>query len=141
MTNGAWVTESAATRRTSRRSRGKQSSRCSPRSNFRNARLASRGSNTNCLCFALRSSLIRPPSTFQSFFTFTLLPGSSDLLPTPECSEYHLSERSPVVSALSLTRLRLSGTNSVRHSTSVTSYTSSFKIFIFLKTFSLVPLP
>ena len=60
-----------------------------------------RGSNTNCLCFALRSFLITLPSTFQNFFTFTLLTGSSALLQTPECSY----EQSPVVSALSLTRL------------------------------------
>ena len=46
-------------------------------------------------------------------FTFTPLPGSSTLLQTPECSEYHLSVLSPVVSALSLTRLQLSGTNSL----------------------------
>ena len=57
--------------------------------------------------------LIRLPSTFQNFFTFTLLPGSSALLQTPECSEYHPSEQNPVVSALSLTRLQLSGTNSL----------------------------
>ena len=75
--------------------------------------LLSRGSNTNCLCFALRSFLIGLPSTFQNFFTFTRLPGSSALLQTPECSEYHPSEQSPVVSALSLTRLQLSGTNSL----------------------------
>ena len=38
----------------------------------------------------------------------------SDLLHTPgECSEYHSSEQSPVVSTLSLTRLQLSGTNSL----------------------------
>ena len=29
------------------------------------------GTNTNCLCFALRSSLTGPLSTFQTFFTFT----------------------------------------------------------------------
>ena len=75
--------------------------------------LLSRGSNINCLCFALRSLLIRLPSTFQNFFTFTFLPGSSALLQTPECSEYHPSEQSPVVSALSLTRLQLSRTNSL----------------------------
>ena len=75
--------------------------------------LLSRGSNTNCLCFALRSFLIRLPSTFQNVFTFTLLPGSSALLQKLECSEYHPSEQSPVVSALSLTRLQLSGTNSL----------------------------
>ena len=66
-----------------------------------------------CLCFALRSYLIRLPSTFQNFSTFTLLPGSSALLQAPECSEYHPSEQSPVVSTLSLTRLWLSGTNSL----------------------------
>ena len=63
-------------------------------------------SDTNCLCFALRSFLIGLPFTFQNFFTFTLFPGSSALLQTPECSEYHPSEQSPVVSALSLTRLQ-----------------------------------
>ena len=62
--------------------------------------LLSRGSNTNCLCFALRSFLIRLPSTFQNFFTFTLLPGSSALHQTPECPEYHPSEQSRVVSYL-----------------------------------------
>ena len=41
--------------------------------------------------FALRSFLIRLPSTFQHFFTFTLLPSSSALLQTPKCSEYHPS--------------------------------------------------
>ena len=74
------------------------------------------GSNTNCLCFALRSFLIRLPSTFQNF-TFTLPPSSSTLLQTPECSEYHPSEQSHVVSALSLTRIQLSGTNSLFLST------------------------
>ena len=73
--------------------------------------LLSRGSNTNCLCFKIISHQTR--STFQNFFTFTLLPGSSALQQTPECSEYHPSEQSPVVSALSLTRLQLSGTSSL----------------------------
>ena len=45
--------------------------------------LLSRGSNTPCLCFALRSFLNKSPSTFQSFFTFASLPGSSALLQTP----------------------------------------------------------
>ena len=62
--------------------------------------LLSRGSNTSCLCFALRSFLIRLPSTFQNFFTFTLLPGSSAVVQTSECSEQHPSEQSPVVIAL-----------------------------------------
>ena len=75
--------------------------------------LLSRGSNTSCLCFALRSFLIKSPSTFQNFFICRLLPGSSALLQTPKCSEYHPSEQSPVVSALSLSKLQLSGTNSL----------------------------
>ena len=87
--------------------------------------LLSRGSNT--FVFALRSFLIRLPCTFQNFFTFTFLPGSSALLQTLlwQCeagkkralrlwrlisSEYHPSEQSHVVSALSLTRLKLPGT-------------------------------
>ena len=64
--------------------------------------------------------LIRLPSTFQNFFTFTLLPCSSALLQTPECSEYHPSEHSP---------------------TSVSSFKSSLKTFLFLKTCSSVSLP
>ena len=34
------------------------------------------------ICFALISFLIRPPSTFQNFFTFTPFPGSSAPLQT-----------------------------------------------------------
>ena len=49
------------------------------------------GSNTRCLCFALRPFLIKLPSTFQNLFTFTLIPGSSALLQTSECSECHTS--------------------------------------------------
>ena len=48
-----------------------------------NGYLLMRGSNTSCPCFALRSFLIKHPSTFQNFFIFTLLPGSSVLLQTP----------------------------------------------------------
>ena len=51
--------------------------------------------------------VIRPPSAFQNFFTFTFLPGRSALLQTPEFSEYHPFEQSPLVSALFLTRLQL----------------------------------
>ena len=104
--------------------------------------LLSRGPNKNYLCFALRSFLIRLPSTFQNF-TFTLPPGSSALLQTPECSGYHRSEQSPVVSALFLTRLQLSGTNSLFLSAilPVSSFKSSLKTFLFLKTFSSVSLP
>ena len=64
--------------------------------------LLSRGSNTSCPCFAIRSFLIMLPSTFQNF---TLLPGRSALLQTPELSEYH-----PVVSEFSY-QAQLSGTS------------------------------
>ena len=55
----------------------------------------------------------KTPSTFQTFFTFTLFPGSSSLLQAPECSKskYHPFARNPVVSALSLTMLQLLRTN------------------------------
>ena len=98
--------------------------------------LLSRGSNTSCLCFTLRLFLIRLPSTFQNVFIFTLLPGSSALLQIPEFSEYHPFERSPAVSAFSCqapviwSQLPVS----VRHSISVSSFKSSMKTFLFLKT-------
>ena len=60
------------------------------------------------LCFALRSFLIKTPSSFQNFFTITLLPGSFALL-----QKCHPSAKSPVVISLSLSRLELSGTNSL----------------------------
>lgn len=47
--------------------------------------LLSRASNANCLCLALRSSLIKPRSTFQSVLTFAFLPSSFALLKTPAC--------------------------------------------------------
>ena len=77
--------------------------------------LLSRGSNTNCLCFALRSFLIRLPSTIQNFFTFTLLPGSSALLQTHHIQVFRIPSFKNKVqwSALSLTRLHLSGTSSL----------------------------
>ena len=107
--------------------------------------LLSRGSNTNRACFALRSFLIRLPSIFQNFFTFTLLPGSSALLQTPECSEYHPSEESPVVMQRSFPYQAPVIWNQlpvfVRHSTSVNSFKSSLKTFLFLETFSSVSLP
>ena len=81
------------------------------------------------LCFKI--ILIRLPSTFQNFFTFTLLPGSSALLQTPECSEYHPSERKKVLwSALFLLpdSSYLEPTPCIcHHSTSVSSFKSSLK--------------
>ena len=75
--------------------------------------LLSWGSNTNCLCFALRSSLIKSPSDFQTFFSFTLLPGSSTLLQTPTFLGCPPSALSWIVSTLSLTRLHLPGTHTL----------------------------
>ena len=71
--------------------------------------LLSRGPGTSCLCFKIISH--QASIYLLELFTFTLLPGSSALLQTPGCSEYHPSTQSPVVSALSVTRLQLSGTN------------------------------
>ena len=104
--------------------------------------LLSRGPNTNYLCFALRSFLIRLPSTFQNF-TFTLPPGSSALLQTPECSEYHRSEQI-LWSALFLlpgSSYLVSSLFLSAKSTSVSSFKSSLKTFLFLETFSSVSLP
>ena len=70
--------------------------------------LLNRESNTTSRCCALKSSLIRPLPIPQTFFTFTPLFGSSVLLQTLECSEYHPSAHSPAVSALPFTRLQLS---------------------------------
>ena len=53
------------------------------------------------------------PVCLSELFTFTLPPGSSALLQTPECSEYRPSKQSPVVCTLSLTRLQLFGTSSL----------------------------
>ena len=84
--------------------------------------LLHRGLTTNCPCFALRSCLIRLPSTFQNFFTFTLLPSSSALLQTPKCSEYNPYQASVIWNQLPV---------SVHHSTSVSSFKSSLKTFLF----------
>ena len=90
--------------------------------------LLSRELNTSCLPFR----------------TFHLYASSRQLalLQTPECSEYHPSKQSPVVSTLSYqtpviwNQLPVS----VRHSTSIISFKSSLKIFLFLKAISSVPL-
>ena len=105
--------------------------------------LLSRGSNTNCLCFALRSFLIRLPSTFQNFTFYTpsrQLRSSTDTrvfrIPsfrTKSCGQRSFSYQAPVI----WNQLPVS----VRHSTSVSSFKSSLKTFIFLKTFSSVSLP
>ena len=97
------------------------------------------------IIFALRSFLIRLPSTFQNFFTFTLFSGSSALLQTPECSEYHPSAQKVLSGQRSFSYQAPFIWNqlpvSVRHSASVSSFKSSLKTFNFLKTFSSVSLP
>ena len=51
--------------------------------------LLHRESSTNSCYRVLKSSLSSPPPTSQTFFTFTLLLGSSVLMQRPECSECH----------------------------------------------------
>ena len=110
--------------------------------------LLGRGSNTS-FCFALRSYLVRRFRSSADTREFR----KKILLQTPESSEYHLSAQIPVVSALSLTRLQLSGTNSLFRSVIITLcfcpsfwlcqffFKSSLKTFLFSQTFSSVPLP
>ena len=62
-------------------------------------------------CFKIISH--QAPTDLSDLLHILLLPGSSALLQTPERSEYHPFSHSPVVSALSLTRLQLPGTNSL----------------------------
>ena len=107
--------------------------------------LLSRGSNTNCLYFALRSFLVKLISIFQNVFAFTLFPGSSVLLQTPECSEYHPSAQSPEVMRsfpyqASIVRSQLPLSVSPVPLSDI-SFKSSLKTFLFSKTFSSVPLP
>ena len=99
--------------------------------------LLSRASNANCLCFALRSSLIKPRSTFQSVLTFTFLPSSFALLKTPEClpsfrikssGQRSFSDQSPGSNYINKQK-------NVRHTTSVSSVKTSLKIFPFSQTF------
>ena len=68
------------------------------------------------LCFKIIShqASIYLSTTASSLHSF---PAAPLFIQTPKCSEYYLSEQKPVVSALSLTRLRLFGTNSLFLST------------------------
>ena len=72
--------------------------------------LFSRGSNTNCLCFKIISH--QAPIYLSELHLSTPSRQLRSSMQTPECLEYHPSEQSPAVSALSLTRLQLPGTNS-----------------------------
>ena len=71
-----------------------------------------KGLISNMLHFALNLWMILPLPTSRTFFTFTLLLGSSVLLQTPGCSECLPFAQSQAVSALSLTKLPQHGTNS-----------------------------
>ena len=80
--------------------------------------------------FKLASLCFKPqngsaPTYLSDIFLIALLLGSSALLQTPECSEYHPLAQSQVVSALSLTKLQQHGTSSpllsVTHPLSVPS--------------------
>ena len=68
--------------------------------------------------------MVLPPPTSQTVFILTLLFGSSVPLQTPRYSEYRPFVPSPVVSALSRTKLQLHGTNS-----SLLSVTLSLSLF------------
>ena len=80
------------------------------------------------LCFKIKKKIWKnrhARSTFQNFFTFTLLPGNSALPQTPEYdpSEYHPSAQSPVVRAFSYQAPTIWNQLpvSVRHSTALSS--------------------
>ena len=90
------------------------------------------------LCFKIISH--QASIYLLELFTLTLLPGSSALLQTPKCSEYNPSEQSPVVRALSLARLQLSGTNSLFMST-ILLLSALLNLPWNLSLFSLVSLP
>ena len=57
--------------------------------------------------FSFKIILIKARSTYQTFFAFTLLLGSSGPLETIDWLEYHPPGQSLVVSTLSFTRLLL----------------------------------
>lgn len=90
--------------------------------------LLSRESKTKYFALTWRS-LIRPPSTSDTFFTFAVFLSSSVLLQTPKRSEYHPSTLSLVVSTLfnRAPTTRNQFTVSVCHAFSVSSFRSSWK--------------
>ena len=103
----------------------------------------------SCNDFVMMLSFCSPPSTFQNLFTFTILPGSSALLQTSECSEYNPSP--PNVQNTILLN-RVGGQRSFSYEASiiwnqlpvsVRHSTCQFflKTFLFSKTFFSVPLP
>ena len=119
--------------------------------------LLSRELNTNCVsCFALTQFKIishQAPIYLSELHLYTpsTVPGSSALLQTSECSEYHPSALSPVVSTLfffffSFYQAPPTATNSclsvsVHHATSVSCSRSSLKTILCSKTFSPAPTP
>ena len=92
-----------------------------------------------------KPGLAGPGNSWTQMVRCWFLPSSSALLQTSLCSEYHPSTQNYAVSALSHTRLQLSGTNflllSIMLLLSVLSFRSSFKTSPFSKTLPSVPLP
>ena len=89
--------------------------------------------NVFCVC-SFRAST----ATGSGIFIFTPLLGSSVLLQTLACPEYHPFPQSPEVSTLSLntrTRLQLPGAACIRHVSPITSFKSSLKTSLFTKPF------
>ena len=104
--------------------------------------LLSRGSNTNCLCFKIIShqAPIYLSELLHLYTPSRQLRSSTDTrafrIPsfrTKSCGQRSFSYQTPVI----WNQLPVS----VRHSTSVSSFNSSLKTFLFLKTFSSVSVP
>ena len=98
--------------------------------------LLSRGSNTSCLCLKI-ISYQTPIYLSELLHLYT---SSRQLRSSGDTRAFRIpsSKRNTVVSALSLTNLQLSGTNSlffVRHFTSVGSFQPFFKTFLFKNLF------
>ena len=107
-----------------------------------NGYLLSRGSNTNCLCFKIIShqAPIYLSELLHLYTPSWQLHSSTDTqmfrilsFRTKSCGQHSFSYQAPVIQ----NQLPVS----VRHSASVSSFKSSLKTFLFLKTFSSVSLP
>ena len=95
---------------------------------YTGSQLKKKGLISNSLHFAINLWMILPLPTSQTFFTFTLLLGSSVLLQTPECQNTTSSHK--VVSASSLKKAPTTWNKlppSIRHVSSVSFFKSSLK--------------
>ena len=123
-----------------------RSAHLTPMLHFFTGYLLSRASNTNCLCFGLRSFFYQAP-IYSSELLHLNIPSRQHPLfymqdarvfripsfRTKSCGQRSFSYRAPVI----CNQLPVS----VRHSTSVSYFKSSLNTFQFLKTFSSVSLP